>query len=216
VRLIAVSLSSRCVGDCPFCYVDRSVADEWWGWRESVHDQLRAQREPPTVCIEYGGYNLGWLSRCEGVSHDLRDCARERTMTTTPSLMSTILAGTLKAWGFSAVSLSYDSAKCHTPEEWAAAARRAKAAGLEVGCNYLIERVPVDVPDKLRQEALDVLELEIMQLNARVAVAVDNCLGIQLGHTDRCAAGEEFIHVLSDGTVLDCCFGDKCFIRRKQ
>ena len=222
IKLVAVSLSSQCIKKpkCSFCYNNGGGISAFDKWRvgEKIDDL-----SPQVVCLEYSGYNLGFLDLLRSRGHIL-------TMTTMPQLVTTPFCKLIKANGVSALSISYDSEKVKSVEEWVAVAMIAKNCQLKVGCNFLIEEVPFQVPKeilatahqlnllvlkpygKLDPYSLDYVKLEIERCKSFLPVAVDNCLGYQLDLIKQCKAGIDFVHINPDGSVQPCCFMDKCFL----
>jgi hypothetical protein len=162
-------------------------------------------------------------------------------MTTMPMVVSDTFAGFIKAHRIESVGLSYDEFKS-TPSEWVTKAGILRNHGLKVSCNYLLTKnglhnlfshfnneepsyieLILQTADQLNllsikptgaydTVTLEAIAIAIDKLKERIPVTLDNCLGVQLGYTDKCHAGDEFIHLLSDGTIVPCCFQDKCFL----
>ena len=233
MKMITVSLSWECAKDppCSFCYQKAgAVTGDTW---EIYHTLQRLLDEHPkaTVCFEYSGYNLLHLFRhVPWKSHRYIF-----TMTTMPQLCTEVFCGAVKATGISALAISYDSEKCKSADEWMEAGHHAHDAGLKVACNYLIEHFPPQVPDtiatmahqvnllvmkptgKLNKMECAMVTMEIERLKANhVSVAVDNCLGVQLGFVKKCKPGVDFVHVMPDGNVEPCCFKERCFLWEKN
>lgn len=65
---------------------------------------------------------------------------------------------------------------------------------------------------RMNQEEANELKASIFFLNGIAPVAVDNCLGVQLGYTDKCHRGKDFVHIMPSGEILDCSFQRSCFL----
>ncbi len=230
MKMITVSLSWECAKDppCSFCYqkVGAVTGDTWEIYY--TLQQLLDEHPKATVCFEYSGYNL---------LHVFRHVPWQKytfTMTTMPELVTDVFCGAIKHAGISALAISYDSEKCRTADEWLAAAHQAHDADLKVSCNYLMEHFPPQVPDtiatmahqvnllvmkptgKLNKMECAMVNMEIERLKANhTSVAVDNCLGVQLGYAEKCKPGVDFVHVMPDGSVEPCCFKERCFLWEK-
>jgi hypothetical protein len=220
MKMVAVSLSDECVKEprCSFCYASgKSRKADSFKVIMALH-----KYHGTTACFEYSGYGLGTLTEWHYGEQDW-------TMTTMPELVTETLCGAIKAWGVTALAISMDSEKA-TVSEWIGKAKIAKAAGLPVSCNYLIEQIPTAIsPEllsatdqlnllvkkptgKLEQKQLDILELEIEQYKQLTKITTDACLGVQLGLTKDCGKGRDFIHLAPDGTKHECSFEDKCYL----
>ncbi len=204
----------RHVGDCDF--------------DERDYHQIADKLDTLTICIEYSGYNIGILDKMWYFNEKF--CVL--TMTTMPQVVTPIFAGYIANNGVKAVSLSYDNEKVESPSEWAYKARILKDAGIPyISCNYLLAPgMNLDIPEVIFQEAdqinylsfkpngkltkttLDLLQSMILLYQSRISVATDNCLAVQLGTAVNCMAGKEFVHVLPDGKVVDCCYEDDCYL----
>lgn len=226
---------------CSFCFQkDQEVQDDKYQWNtvakvEKLVDEGKWRKDEVTFCWEYNGYNLSmvensWHYTFRG--HGGRpDPGTHFTMTTYPDVVTPIFAGYLKSMGIEAVALSYDSAKVKYLDEYTRKVKILKEAGLKVSCNQLLEKIQgistpkeiVELVDqvnllsmkptgKLNSIELTLVRLHIESLKRFVPVTLDNCLGVQLGYTDKCHRGEDFLHILSDGTIVDCCFREKCFL----
>jgi hypothetical protein len=177
-----------------------------------------------TLAFEYSGYNLGQL-----LMHFQNYHNNMITMTTMPQAISKTFCGAIAKHGVSAVALSYDSQKVKSVDEWLEKAMLIKEAGMKVSCNFLIEdeknpNVPTEIlrhADQLNLLALkptgkikDIgrLNIFIEYYKSFIPVAVDNCLGYQLGYIKYCGAGKEFCHIRPDGRVIDCCFQKDCYL----
>lgn len=240
MKLIAISLSDDCVQSpaCLICYIRGRPKREYNSFGIVYHTPLQSIREefrkaknnrlpfPPrvAVCVEYSGYNLSCI-------HDFDTEVFNLTMTTMPKVVTPVFCGFIKAHGVQAIAISYDSYKCQSVAEWTQAAQIAKSAGLKVSCNYLVEKLPFEVPTEILEGANQLNFLaqkpsgEYTKLQRRymrviiemyksmgVKVAVDNCLGVQMGFIKSCQAGKDFIHINPDGTVEPCCFKDLCYL----
>lgn len=225
VESVAISMGYRCTQTprCSFCY----EAGKKPG-REDMYAVMRAAQKYPnaTWCFEYSGYNLRWLRKFwrYGTQPDVR------TVTTMPSAVNKNLGAYFAGCGISAVALSYDREKCADPEEWVVAADLLRASGLRVSCNYLLDggffpilnfyghvdqvnllsRKPDGRLSPAMRKYVEILVLGLK--NVGLPVALDNCLGVQLGHTDRCHQNTRFVHVRPDGSVVGCSFGDQCYL----
>jgi len=183
-----------------------------------------------TVSFEYNGYNLGSI-----VMQSLF-YGREviMTMTTMPQAVTPVFCGAVANHDISAIALSYDSEKVSNVNEWVEKAKMIKGAGMKVSCNFLLEST-TNIPEVPREilETADQLNLLALKPTGKIKniegvnllieyckgllpVAVDNCLGYQLGYIDYCGAGEDFCHVRPDGSVVDCCFQRDCFLWLKR
>jgi len=187
---------------------------------------------PLTVCIEYSGYNLGIMD----CIYYIKPPFVVKTMTTMPQVVTPIFAGYIASCGIEAVSLSYDNEKVEHPSEWAYKAIILKDAGIpHISCNYLLApRMSLEIPEVILNEAtqinflsfkpngklveplLETLQNAIALYQGILPVATDNCLAVQLGNVDSCMAGEEFVHILPDGEVVDCCYEDSCYLWSKK
>lgn len=199
------------------------------------------RKEEVTFCFEYSGLNLSaigdkssWTWRSSDSPE--RGSLPHYTMTTMHFLITPILAGYLKRWGIEAVALSYD--REHVPDgQLPGYIKRVKILqdeGIKVSCNYLFgldKRLPptelmrtVDQLNILALKPTDWYTPEIGELlkefitvsNSIVPTVTDNCLGVLLGNTDKCHRGEDFIHVMPDGTITDCCFKQMCSIYKEN
>jgi len=232
MKLIAVSLSSECIKEprCSFCY-QREYVPYYEYHLLQLLDMLTETYPKATISFEYSGYNLSLILTTPS---DLYMCNAVKTMTTMPQAVTPIFCGAIAKHGISAVALSYDSEKVPKVEEWVEKAEMIKHAGMKLSCNFLLEsttRIPVvpreilDTADQLnllalkptgKVENIEGVNLLIEYCKNFLPVAVDNCLGYQLGYTSNCGAGKEFCHVMSNGDVLDCCFQSDCFIWLKN
>jgi len=229
MKLIAVSLSSECIKQprCSFCYQGKENIQYRRFWLSSnVGTLIRAFPEA-TVSLEYNGYNLDFLimSSC-WYPKDVTNL----TMTTMPRVVTPIFCGAIASHYVTAVALSYDSEKVSSVGEWLEKAVMIKRAGMKLSCNFLLEsttkipKIPLEIlktADQLNLLALKptgkITNIEGVNLLVEycknfLPVAVDNCLGYQLGYTSYCNAGKDFCHVRPDGVVMDCCFQGDCFL----
>lgn len=233
MKLIAVSLSSECiqVPRCSFCYQnnERSPHEHSFYTLNTMHNLLKKYPDV-VISFEYNGYNLKvvlekgfWMA-----------AGKTKTMTTMPQAVSKTFCGAIAHHDISAVALSYDSEKVSRVEEWVEKAKMIKEAGMKLSCNFLLEsttniptvpREILDMSDQLNLLALKPtgkienktgIDLLIQACKNRLLVAVDNCLGYQLGYIDDCRAGLDFLHVMPNGEIKDCCFQEKCFIWLKK
>jgi hypothetical protein len=208
-----------------------------WKWAiEGIIEKSKAKPEDVTVCIEYSGYNIRKIRDMFFIP-----AKTHVTMTTMPSIVSDVFAGFIKSNRVESVGLSYDEFKA-TPTEWAQKAEILRKHNLKVSCNYLLTNNGLQhlfshfnnaepsyiEPIIAKTDQLNLLSMKptgayddvilkaiaasIGKLKERIPVTLDNCLGVQLGYTNKCHAGDEFMHLLSDGTVVSCCFRDKCFL----
>ena len=216
LKAIAVSMSSKCLRDCSFCY--RNIVDDKPGDITSKLYSLCNRNETATVCWEYNGYNLHLSNNY---------IQNTQTMTTMPSVITEHLAAFLEK-KVSAVALSYDREKCLW-QNWVSAAILLKEKKIKVSCNFLLEpywKFPLQILPYCDQVNLlctkptgELNESQKNQVQAiamlirshKIPVATDNCLGVQLGNTE-CCNRESFIHILSDGTTESCSFKEKCFL----
>lgn len=231
MKMIVASLSWKCtkVPRCSFCYQkNREKKADRWQWLNQI-ELVTKNNESATVCFEYSGYNFGWL-------YDWRFnyTKNNKTMTTAPHIITPTFCSAIKKLGIHAVSISYDNEKCSNPNEWKSVATIVKQNGLPVGCNYLIQKIPMDVPQEiltncdqlnllvlkptgeLTKREKEILELEIEQYKAVTKVTVDTCLGVQLGIITDCRMGIDFIHINPDGSIEPCCFGSFCFLYKES
>ena len=219
IKSIAVSMSSRCVSNCTFCYRKQTRDAERFYLSCAVR-KLARENPGATVCWEYNGWNLRLLETF------LYESPTTQTLTTMPLLVDRPLARYLVDHDISAVALSYDSQKC-TEIQWIEKAKILKEAGLKVSCNFLLEpgwTFPLDILTYADQvnflsfkptgkvEELTAVKAIIELVRCLKPVATDNCLAVQLGTAPDCGRGRDFIHVLSDGTNEDCSFQEKCFL----
>jgi hypothetical protein len=221
----------------------RSDDEYFKSWRYVIGNIIKKSGTPEneiTVCLEYNGYEIGEIRDLWMIPRETHV-----TMTTMPMVVSDIFAGFISK-RIEAVALSYDEFKCRTIEIWAEKALILKKHGLKVSCNYLLTDIALqellmhsinEKPSAIESilkttEQLNLLSLKpteeyedsikkaliivIERLKSQLPVTLDNCLGVQLGYTDKCHAGDEFIHLLSDGTPVLCCFQEKCYLWGKQ
>jgi len=226
MKLIAISLSSECIQQprCSFCYQkNEHVTYDWFALWNAVDNMTKAFPKA-TLSFEYNGYNLGFI-----LMHFKNYKNRPVTITTMPSAVTKTFCGAVAKHGISAIALSYDSQKVRVVDEWLEKAMLIKEAGMKVSCNFLIEdeknpNVPTEIlrhADQLNLLALKPtgkienigrLNIFIEYYKSFLPVAVDNCLGYQLGYTKYCGAGKEFCHIRPDGRVVDCCFQKDCYL----
>jgi len=226
MKLIAISLSSECIQQprCSFCYQKKEhITYDWFALWNAVDNMTKAFPEA-TLSFEYNGYNLGFI-----LMHFRNYKNLPVTITTMPSAVSKTFCGAVAEHGVSAIALSYDSQKVRVVDEWLEKAILIKEAGMKVSCNFLLEdlRHPI-VPLEVLKNA-DQLNLLVLKPTGRIRnkriievlieycknflpVAVDNCLGYQLGYARYCGAGKEFCHMRPDGRVVDCCFQKDCYL----
>ncbi len=229
IKLIAVSLSNECIGDCSFCLrnkkdIKTEEMDKWDLYNKLI--EITDNNPNCTICFEYGGYGLSKIVDGYTLSVDII-----KTITTMPAGVTPIFAGMIKSIGISGVALSYDDEKCSSPQEWVDKANILKDAGLPTSCNYLMTQNVPTIPDDLIMENSDQINLLCLKPNGQLSInklneiakfiltkpmniALDNCLAVQLGFKKECGAGTEFIHIMPDGTILDCCFGDECYLHK--
>lgn len=226
VKLIAISLSSRCVKNprCSFCYnIKKNYKEDLYAVGNSVYDLLKKYKEA-TISFEYSGYNLSAIDNWK-----LSD-AKIKTLTTMPMLISPVFCGYVKHHGISAISLSYDKEKVSDVKEWEKSGVIIKDSGLKLSCNYLITEIPFKIPDeilnisnqinllilkpngKVPDKLLNILRIEIEIYKKIKSIVVDNCLGVQLGFIDKCMKGIDFVHITPEGVKEDCCFKEDCFL----
>ena len=226
---------------CPFCYQkDQKV--EYDRYNFGLYDKIRSlvdegkwKGSEVTFCFEYNGYNLTkvedhWMYsfRCKGGRPGPRP---HFTMTTMPEVITPNLAGYIKNRSpIEALALSYDSAKVPSLEFYLEKVEILHTLSFKVSCNFLLEegfRFPgteltsridqlnllsLKPTGELSKNLLEKVEDYITLTNSVCPVAVDNCLAIQLGKDTKCHRGEDFIHILPDSTIADCCFKEKCFL----
>jgi len=231
MKLIAISLSNNCIKKprCKFCYLkDKKENYDFWKLENSIRGAIE-KHKPDTICFEYNGINLDilldpWWNYTQSIKKKIN-----LTMTTMPQVITDTFCGCIKSHGIEAISLSYDSEKIKDQIEWVDKAQIIKKYEIKLACNFLIEKIPMNIPagilkfsdqlnlltlkppGKIKDKSLEILKMEIEQYKSILSVAVDNCLGIQLGLTKECGAGTDFIHINPDGTTDDCCFKEKCF-----
>jgi len=228
MKCIAVDMGGKCIKEprCSFCYVG-DIHENLWATSDAI-DALHDNWPSATIAMEYSGYNLAWWLDVLCYYNETPTI----TMTTMPQCVTPALCGAIKAHGWSAISISYNSEVCRSVAEWVLAAKIARHAGLSVGCNFLLEAPfePFVARDILTNaDQLNILSMkptgelsqaELGQLEAIIEeeykrytqVTVDNCLGVQLGLIDGCRRGKDFVHVLCDGTIEDCCFKGGCHL----
>jgi hypothetical protein len=193
--------------------------------------------EDITICYEYSGYNLsaierGWMFRGFGPS-SREPRVLTYTMTTMPEMITPHFVTYLDQNSnprISAVALSYDREKVSCDGWYIERVKLLKEKDIKVSCNFLLERdfhfPPPGVLEAIDQ--LNILSLKpsgyvsktlrtfvstaITSLQGVVPVAVDNCLGVQLGLVSKCMRGEDFVHLSAHGEVSDCCFKDDCYL----
>lgn len=227
VKLVSISLSSNCIKElrCSFCYNrDKHYKyDPYDIWSSLLN--IQKTHKKTEMAIEYSGFHLDYLL--------VHNSEEDFTLTTMPQLITDIFVNTIKHHGCKAISLSFDSQKCPI-DEWIQKAILIKSHNIPISCNFLIEHIPMNVPDKLLKNCdqlnlltmkptgklsdkeLKIIKLEILNLQRKYKVVVDNCLGVQLGYIKECKAGKDFIHILPDGTIEPCSFGNQCFLWKKQ
>jgi hypothetical protein len=213
---------------CSFCYQEHlgNISFSPWKIYDTIRNILESHPEVETLCYEYSGYNLGFVLEWWG------QFSKTKTMTTMPSLVTPVLVGALKRHGFQAIALSYDQEKCSV-EQWIEKAKVIRESGMKVACNALIQSLkdfPLVTLSMMKvSDQLNLLvrkptgkisnptawKVTIEGLKRFVPVTVDNCLGVQLGLIDSCKAGEDFIHVLPDGSTVPCSFTDWCYLSKK-
>lgn len=238
-------MSSDCIKNppCYFCFQkdQRTRKDQYNFPSDNKLQHLIRETwkgEEITVCYEYSGYYLADIDHTWYYER-WKDEKPEVvfTMTTMPEAVTAQFIGYVKNNSpIRAIALSYDSEKCSKPFDWYYKANLLKEAGFKVSCNYLLEPYRVGIyltgnmlnsMDQLNLLSYKptgeipyvnrfTLKLNIEELKPRIPIALDNCLGYQLGYTDKCHKGEDFIHVLPDGTITDCCFKEKCYLYEKQ
>lgn len=229
---------------CPFCYQkDSKISYNKYNWdtnnkiRELV-DEGKWKGSEVTFCFEYNGYNLTMIEdswrysfRCSGGRPGPKPLF---TMTTMPEVITPNLAGYIKNNSpIKAVALSYDSAKVSSLESYLEKVEILHGLGFKVSCNFLLEQgfkfpgtkltskidqlnlLSLKPTGELSKDLLGKVEDFITLTNSICPVAVDNCLAIQLGKDTKCHRGEDFIHILPDGSITDCCFKEKCFLYKQ-
>lgn len=230
MKIITISLSDKCIQNpkCSFCYLTPKVGKSRWGSWWGIRDILDSYRKKSiTICFEYNGYGLSPLF------NEWHFDGFNLTMTTMSLVITDTFCKAMKKQEIKAISLSYDSQKVKTPLEWYKKAKIIKDNEIQLGCNFLIEKVPFKIPvellritdqlnllslkplGKYSQKELDFINLKIESLKPIIPITVDNCLGVQLGLIDECKRGKDFIHILPNGKKEDCCFKEKCFLFTK-
>lgn len=224
MKVIAISLSSDCIQEprCSFCYQSKkSIHYDSFQLFMAIHE-LSRKFPTATLTFEYSGYNLGSL-----LMDNPSLAPNPVTLTTMPKVITKVLCSAVAKHHVSAIALSYDSQKVSLVEEWVEKAKIIKEAGMKVSCNFLLEST-IQVPEGIlrttdqlnlltlkptgKVKAPQALEVMIQFCKQFVPVAVDNCLGYQLGYIKRCGAGVDFCHIRPDGKVIDCCFQGDCFL----
>jgi len=224
MKLISVSMGDECIKNprCSFCYLrDKHREFKYW---KIVAQLDNFEDNVCVVSFEYNGHNLGLILS------DICCSYSKLTMTTMPQVITNTLCGALKVHNITAISLSYDSEKVENDADYIEKINIIKSNGIKACCNFLIEKIPTNInPDilksidqlnlltlkptgKLTGKELKIIELEIEYYKSILPVAVDNCLGVQLGFIDDCKRGKDFIHISPDGTVEECCFKNDCFL----
>jgi len=225
LKMISISLSYSCIKNprCYFCFLKDNIdGDHYYLGREHFSN-LKGFDKNTVICYEYNGYNIKDVLHCY---HE-----NEKTMTTMPLAVSKVMCGAVHKHGVNAIALSYDKEKCSSPAEWLFKAKMIKDAGMKVSCNYLlideekeVEPEIIKFADQLnllsykpsgRLRNPELIDLRIQMYKNFLPVAVDSCIGVQLGLIDRCKAGEDFIHIMPDGLTTDCCFKYRCFLYDK-
>jgi hypothetical protein len=237
LKMIAVSLSNKCIREprCEFCYAKNEPKRDDWQLKWKIRDLVK-ENPNATVCFEYNGYGIRTifdLSRYYCNDHTM-------TMTTMPECINAGFVGAMKNNGISAISLSFSGDYWLDPKryakelcEWEDAAKIIVSAGLPVACNYLIAKIPFRVPVMILEHAaqlnlltlkphsgyneseLDFIKGKIEHYKFALKVATDSCLGVQLGYLDKCKPNEDFVHVMPNGDVSGCCFGNMCYMWSK-
>lgn len=225
MKMIAISLSSECIQQprCSFCYQSKGyITYDWFQLWNAI--TIMAEAFPQaTLAFEYNGYNLGMM-----LMHFVNHERNQITITTMPSAVSKTFCGAIARYGVSAVALSYDSQKVKSVDEWLRKALLIKEVGMKVSCNFLIQDLRQGIPPEILKYA-DQLNLLALKPTGKIKdktmlkvlveyckgflpVALDNCLGYQLGYIKYCGAGKEFCHIRPDGKVVDCCFQGDCYL----
>ncbi len=228
MKLISINLSNKCIQNprCSFCYLEEKKETKPLC---RVHDLIEKYADSKTtICIEYNGYNLGYL-----FSYHWYVSKQKLTMTTMPCVITNTFCGAIKSLNIKFISLSYDSQKAKTPLEWFKKGQIIKSNKIGLGCNFLIEKIPFDIPVEIMKIAnqlnllslkptgkynkmqLGYIKLIIEKYKSIMPIVVDNCLGVQLGFINKCQAGKEFIHINIEGKLEKCCFKEKCFLYKK-
>lgn len=226
MKLISVSMGDDCIKNprCSFCYLRNENRDfKKWGVLNRIPSF--ADNKEVIISFEYNGYNLGLI-----LTQYFRCSNHILTITTMPQVITDVLCGALKSHNISAISLSYDSEKVNNDSGYIEKINIIKDNNMKACCNYLIEKIPTNInpqilksidqlnllilkpTGKLTDKELRIIELEIEYYKSILPVAVDNCLGVQLGFIDECKRGKDFIHICPDGTVEDCCFKKDCYL----
>jgi len=185
------------------------------------HSYVR-KYEGAILCYEYNGYNIHYIEHFSGYN-------KGSSITTIPELVTETFCKAVTSWGIENLTLSYNSEI--NIDNWTDAACLGKKHFKKIGCNYLIED-NLDVPKgilvlsnqlnllslkptgKISESMKSIIELSVIAYNAMLPVAVDNCLGVQLGKIENCKKGKEVVHIRSDGKLMECSFGDKCFLNK--
>lgn len=224
MRLVSISLSDECKKPtrCSFCYLKK--LNRIFSPNAIFSSLSKIQKEYgiiENICIEYNGYNIEILNL-------LKQKFSNISITTAPFLVGELFISHLH--NIKAVGLSYDSEKICTPNEWSNAAKHIKNHNIKISCNYLIESIPMNIPNEILKYAnqlnllsrkptgqlsdshLKLLELQIEYYKSKIPIALDNCLAFQLSYIEECKRGKEFLHISPDGTIEDCCFKDKCYL----
>ena len=197
-----------------------------------------------TICFEYNGCNLDFLRKMYAPDKPKFEYTMTTMPMVVTDTFAGFIAShkiTAVALSYDEFKLSGND----RPAQWAKKARILKEHGLKVSCNYLLTDVGLrDLfmsfnnnepsyisPILANADQINLLSLKptgeyndtdkeaiyasIESLKLTIPVAVDNCLGVQLGYTSKCHAGDEFVHIMADGTMKPCCFEDNCFLHGK-
>ncbi len=223
-KLISINLSNNCIQEpkCSFCYLSGKEYKSSWKMHNIID---KYANKKTTVCIEYNGYNLSYIFKNWYLFSDYKV-----TMTTMPCVITNTFCGAMKHLGVKAISLSYDSQKVISPQEWFVKAQLIKQNKINLGCNFLIEKIPFEIPNeiirvsdqlnllslkpigKFTKKQLTFIKLKIEQLKSLIPITTDNCLGFQLGLINECKKGKDFIHISINGKAKECCFEENCFL----
>lgn len=241
IQAISVSLSNRCVKTprCSFCYnKDKKGKESDWDTSHAIYNTVTAipkpERNKVAICYEYSGYNLDTVL---GMKYGWAVWENPKSVTTFPQLVTPVFCAALRAAKIDNLTISYDSEKCKSPQEWQYRADIASSVGLDVSCNFLIEKLPLKLPGEISWNCkqinllskkptgkfslleLDALRMEIelykTQFKNNPALVLDNCLAIQLGYANSCKAGDEFIHITPAGKKEACSFKSQCFLYKE-
>lgn len=229
MKTVTVSLSSKCIKNCKFCYQDRNIIDNKYLVFDSLNSVLKNQKVE-FICLEFNGYNIGCIEIIRKIIHKNKQNST-LTLTTIPELINRTFCSFVKTNEVYNIAISFNSEV--NLEDWLKSVHIAKDYFNTVACNFLLENslvVPQDIlkncdqlnllslkpTGELSVDHLKQMKLLISLYNKIVPTTVDNCLGYQLDLIDSCKKGVETLHIMSNGEIKDCSFGNLCFLNKEN